>query len=70
MRSPEDQFAFDAYERLEEDMKREFGDVGWWLDTSAMTADETADRLVTELAGRTRALDAGWNGWLRRLHGL
>ncbi len=70
MRSPEDQFEFDGYERLEADMKREFGDVAWWLDTSAMTADQTADQLVAELADRTAVLDPGWNAWLRRLHGL
>jgi predicted kinase len=69
-RPREEQFAFDGYERLEEDMKREFSDVGWWLDTSAMTADETADRLVSELGGRSRALEPGWNSWLRRAHGV
>ncbi len=70
MRSPEDQFGFDGYERLEADMKREFGDVAWWLDSSAMTADQTADLLVAELADRAAVLDPGWNAWLRRLHGL
>lgn len=69
MRSPEEQFEFDGYERLEADMKREFGDVGWWLDTSAFSADQTADQLVAQLADRTAVLDPGWNRWLRRLHG-
>ncbi len=67
-RSPQDQFEFDGYERLEADMKREFGDVGWWLDTSALTAEETAEKLVTHLASRTTALLPGWNAWLRKLH--
>ena len=49
-------------------MKREFGDIGWWLDTSAMTADQTAELLVEEMAGRTTPLLPGWNSWLRRLH--
>lgn len=51
-------------------MKREFGDVGWWLDTSAISADQTAEQLVAELADRTAVLDPAWNAWLRRLHGI
>jgi hypothetical protein len=57
-RDPQDRFEFDGYERLE-DMQPEFGDIGWWLDTSAMTTDQTADRLVGEMAGRTIALLSG-----------
>jgi adenylylsulfate kinase-like enzyme len=67
-RDPEDRFEFDGYERLEADMNREFGDLGWWLDTSALSADQTAQSLVGEMAGRTTALLPGWNSWLRRLH--
>jgi hypothetical protein len=67
-RDPEDQFEFDGYERLDADMRREFGDVGWWLDTSAMNPDQTAERLVGELASHTTPLLPGWNSWLRRLH--
>jgi predicted kinase len=67
-RASRDQFEFDQYERLEADMKREFGDIGWWLDTSALTAEETAERLVAQLASRTTALLPGWNTWLRKLH--
>ena len=66
-RDPEAQFEFNGYERLEADMKREFGDIGWWLDTSAITADRTAERLVAEMASRTATLLPGWNSWLRRL---
>ena len=69
-RNPEEQFEFDGYERLEADMERAFGDIGWWLDTSAITAERTADRLVAEMESRTSALDPGWNAWLRRLHGV
>ena len=69
-RNPEERFEFDGYERLDADMKREFGDIGWWLDTSAMTADQTAERLAAEMASRTTALLPGWNSWLRRLHGV
>jgi hypothetical protein len=49
-------------------MQREFGDIGWWLDTSAMTTDQTADGLVGEMVGRTTALLPGSKSWLRRLH--
>ena len=69
-RDPEDRFEFDGYERLDADMRREFGDIGWWLDTSAMTADQTAERLAVELASCTTALLPGWNSRLRRLHGI
>jgi adenylylsulfate kinase-like enzyme len=69
-RDPETQFDFDGYERLGADMRREFGDIGWWLDTSASTAAQTADGLVAELPSRTTALHPGWNAWLRRLHGV
>jgi hypothetical protein len=67
-RGPEDRFAFDGYERLDADMRREFGDIGWWLDTSALTADQTAGRLATDVASRSSALLPGWNSWLRQLH--
>jgi adenylylsulfate kinase-like enzyme len=29
-------------------MRREIGNAGWWLDTGALTADETADLIVAE----------------------
>jgi predicted kinase len=67
-RDPEDHFEFDGYERLHADMQREFGGIGWWLDTSAMTADQTAGRLAGEIASRTTPLLPGWNAWLRHLH--
>jgi hypothetical protein len=69
-RDPEAQFEFDGYERLEADMRREFGDVGWWFDTAAISADQTAETLVETMAGRTTATLPGWNSWLRRLHGV
>jgi chloramphenicol 3-O-phosphotransferase len=68
-REPEDRFEFDGYERLDAAMKGEYGDIGWWLDTSAMTADQTAERLTVELGNSTAPLLPGWNSWLRRLHG-
>ncbi|MFD0634770.1 adenylyl-sulfate kinase [Catenulispora yoronensis] len=54
IRHPDHQFFFDGYEGLEAAMRREFGDVGWWFDTSALTPEQTAARVVAE-AGR-RAL--------------
>jgi predicted kinase len=69
-RDPQDRFEFDGYERLDADMKREFGGIGWWLDTSAMTADQTVEMLLADMASRTTALLPGWNSWLRRLHGV
>ena len=67
-RDPETQFEFDGYERLDADMRREFGDTGWWLDTSAMTADQTGAVVAEGLASRTTALLPGWSSWLRQLH--
>jgi predicted kinase len=45
-RDPDERFEFDDYHRLEADMRRDLGDVGWWFDTSALTPAETARRLV------------------------
>lgn len=67
-RRPEDRFDFDGYERLEVDMKREFGDAGWWFDTSTLSPDATAERLVADATDRTAPLAAGWHAWLRHLH--
>lgn len=47
-----ERFEFDGYHQLEADMRREFGDVGWWFDTAALTPEETADQLVREVAHR------------------
>lgn len=54
IRDPRDRFDFDGYDALAADMKREFGDVGWWLDTAALTAEQTADRIVREAHHRAR----------------
>jgi adenylylsulfate kinase-like enzyme len=48
IRDPRDRFDFDGYEALEADMKNGFGDVGWWFDTSDLTPEQTADRIVRE----------------------
>jgi chloramphenicol 3-O-phosphotransferase len=68
-RAPEERFDFDGYERLEADMRREFSEIGWWFDTSALNVEETAARFAAEVADRAAPLRPGWNEWLRRLHG-
>ncbi|MGH4029034.1 AAA family ATPase [Actinomycetota bacterium Odt1-20B] len=54
LRDPRERFSFDGYEDLDAAMKRELGDVGWWFDTSTLTAEESAGRVVEE--ARDRAL--------------
>ncbi|CAL9325264.1 MULTISPECIES: AAA family ATPase [Streptomyces] len=54
LRDPRERFYFDGYEDLEAAMKRELGDIGWWFDTSALTPEETADRVIREAPGRAR----------------
>lgn len=54
IRDPREQFFFDGYEELDAGMRREFGDLGWWFDTSALTPGQTARRVVRE--ARYRAL--------------
>ncbi|GAA3293735.1 phosphotransferase [Dactylosporangium vinaceum] len=51
-RDPEDQFFFNGYPQLETAMRRDLADLGWWFDTSALTAQETAERLVAEATRR------------------
>ena len=51
-RDPDERFEFDGYHRLEAEMRRDLGDVGWWFDTSALTPAETAEQLVREAADR------------------
>ena len=39
-----------GYDRLDADMRRDFGEVGWWFNASALTQEETAERIVREAA--------------------
>jgi AAA domain len=55
IRDPRERFDFDGYAALEADMKREFGDVGWWFDTAALTPEHTADRILREARHRAVA---------------
>ncbi|MET9555293.1 AAA family ATPase [Streptomyces sp. NPDC006645] len=56
VRDPADRFDFDGYEALDADMRREFGDAGWWFDTAALTPGETADRILDEAPRRALVL--------------
>lgn len=47
-----EQFAFDGYRELDESMRQDLGGRGWWIDTSDLTVDQTAD-LVTGAAPGT-----------------
>jgi hypothetical protein len=48
IRDPHERFDFDGYERLDADMKRELGEVGWWFDTASLTPEQTADQVLGE----------------------
>ena len=52
IRDPEEQFFFDGYEALQQQMHDELGDVGWWFDTSQLTAEETAAQIIAEAGER------------------
>ncbi len=51
-REVSERWEFDGYHKLEADLRRDFSDVGWWFDTSALTPEATAQQLVTEAAHR------------------
>jgi predicted kinase len=51
-RDPSERFDFDGYHELEADLRQHLGEVGWWFDTSALTAEETAGQFVREVARR------------------
>lgn len=55
-RDPDEYFAFDGYERLEADMRRDIAAFGWWFDTSALTPEETAARIVDAAAASCAVL--------------
>lgn len=52
IRPPEAQFFFDGYDELRASMRRGFGDLGWWFDTSGLDAAQTAQRVLDESAVR------------------
>lgn len=51
-RDPDESWDFQGYEELDAQLRRNVRDLGWWFDTSDLTPDETADRLVCEAATR------------------
>ena len=61
-RHPDEQFEFDGYDLLEADMKRDLADIAWWFDTSALTPEETAARVVSEAVVRAALLRGTWDG--------
>jgi len=50
-RDDDERLDFD-YSPLEAELDREVGGVGWWFDTSALTADETAARIIRDAPHR------------------
>ena len=61
-RHPDEQFEFDGYDLLEADIKRDLADIAWWFDTSALTPEETAARVVSEAVVRAALLRGTWDG--------
>ncbi len=51
VRAPEEQFFFNGYDELRASMGS-YRDVGWWFDTSALSPEETAQRLLDEAVFR------------------
>lgn len=48
IRPPQDQFFFNGYEELRTSMRHGFGDIGWWFDTSGLSPQQTAQRILDE----------------------
>jgi hypothetical protein len=42
-------------------MKRDLAGIGWWLDTSSLTPEESAQFVVREVASRAAPLRGGWD---------
>lgn len=53
-RDLQQRWEFTGYEAMDASMRREFGDHGWWLDSSGLTAEETATMIINEAPSRTR----------------
>lgn len=51
-RAPDEQFFFDGYEELRASMRSGFGDLGWWFDTSDLSAEQTVDQILQEAPRR------------------
>lgn len=55
-RAPREQFHFDGYADLRASMHAGFGQQGWWLETSKLTAEATVQRILCE-ANENACLD-------------
>jgi predicted kinase len=66
-RHPDERFDFDGYEHLEADMQAHLADDAWSFDTSALTPEATAARLVQEAADRAPLLRSGWDVGVDRM---
>jgi hypothetical protein len=53
-RDPDQRWDFPGYEVLEASMRREYGDLGWWIDTSDQTAEQTANLIIRHAHLRAR----------------
>ena len=51
-----EQFAFDGYEQLDADMRRDLSDHAWWFDTATLTPEQTAEKVVGEVVERATTL--------------
>lgn len=49
-RDSEERWEFHGYEALEATMRREFGDIAWWLDTAGQTPEASADEILRRTA--------------------
>ncbi|PZE59768.1 phosphotransferase [Curtobacterium sp. MCPF17_001] len=52
-REANERFTFDGYDQLDQSMRRDFGDRGWWLDTSELTAETTAEFIAASFGLET-----------------
>ena len=53
-RDPQQRWEFTGNDAMEVSMRNEIGDRGWWLDSSDLTAEATASKIVNDAAVRAR----------------
>lgn len=58
LRPPHEQFEFEDHDSLLTSMHNNFGELGWWLDTSQLTAQSTARLIVQHAYDRAFVPDA------------
>lgn len=61
-RGPAEAWHFDGYEKLDAEMRRELGQIGWWFDTSALSPDAAAEQIVSETLHRATVPPPGEGG--------